>query len=528
MAISPFTLQENYWDNFEFLNSDLEFIYNYLIESETPQTSQELARALIKERIKIEKQQLQHLQSGNAIYVPKDHYSVGQEVSFPALNWQKAQVSSVRPGCNVDLPPFEVMEVLFENGEKRQFASSLENHKLNKPVDINLDDPSLDSDFVLKKYNSSLVEKLNNALAENSDLVCVAGRWFPRTLLVDVNIGYLNLAEALLDMNEGGPLPTRAILEQLDLPTDVNIKLSEFSLNLAMQEDGRFDEVGPSGEVLWFLKRLEPEFLKQPPIWLRYKSVDYNPALISDYLKMLDAQITDELENRDLPVFNKIVISLLYPYWRAGSLPLSARMQHFFPTAYQSSRVLFIFVDGNTNQKFSGWVDRTTRHIFGLTEWYSANGVIPGSIIEIERSENPGEVIIRVDKHRPTRDWIRTVLIGSDGGVVFAMVKQMVSTPLDERMALFISDTKALDILWEQSRKKSSFEDVVKNIMRELVKLSPQGHVHAEELYAAVNILYRCPPGLILKTLLDSTWAHHMGDLYFRLDDQSTEKKNND
>ena len=68
----------------------------------------------------------------------------------------------------------------------------------------------------------------------------------------------------------GKPLPTTALIEQLELSGNVNPKLIEFSMNYALQEDGRFDEVGPSGEVLWFLKRLEPQDVQQIPAPLRY------------------------------------------------------------------------------------------------------------------------------------------------------------------------------------------------------------------------------------------------------------------
>ena len=49
----------------------------------------------------------------------------------------------------------------------------------------------------------------------------------------------------------------------MELPANVNPKLVEFSLDLALQEDPRFDEVGPAGEVLWYLHRLEPEEVRQ-------------------------------------------------------------------------------------------------------------------------------------------------------------------------------------------------------------------------------------------------------------------------
>jgi hypothetical protein len=50
-----------------------------------------------------------------------------------------------------------------------------------------------------------------------------------------------------------------------------------------------------------------------------------------------------------------------------------------------------------------------------------------------------------------------------------------------------------------------------------MAKLSPQSHVHAQELYAGVNLLRRCPPGPILSLLLESDWVQHLGNLYFRL-----------
>ncbi len=51
-------------------------------------------------------------------------------------------------------------------------------------------------------------------------------------------------------MNGGEPMTTAALMEQIELPRASNPKLTEFSMNYALQEDGRFDEAGPTGEVL--------------------------------------------------------------------------------------------------------------------------------------------------------------------------------------------------------------------------------------------------------------------------------------
>lgn len=533
MAITPLSLREDYWDTFQILDSDLEFLYNFLLEIETPQTSQELARAIVEERIQNEKQALEkQTQASGAIYLPKGQYESGQTLQFPSLDWRKGKVASVRPGNNPELPPFNVIEVTFENGDTRQFAAGLENHKLNEPLALSSDDPLMNVDYVMRTYGKSIIEELNRSLDDNPDLVRIAGRWFPRALLVDVNIGHLNLAEAVLDMEGGGPLPTRAILDQIELPSDSNAKLTEFSLNLALQEDGRFDEVGPSGEVLWFLRRLEPEPLKEPPLYLRYRSVHYNTDIVRDSLKMFDTVVCDELEPGVPNNANgngeadEIEIGLIFPHWRAGTLPLCDRVNRFFPTAYESPRVRFTFIDGDTGQKIDGWVVREYRYAYGLRDWYVTQGLFPGSLLRIRKGANQGEVIVQASKRRPTREWIRTALVGADGGLVFAMLKQLVATNYDERLATAIPDLATIDQIWENAGKqRQSLEQTVIYVMRELAKLTPQGSVNAQDLYAAINIIRRCPPGPILSLLIERPWSTHLGDLYFRLDEAIQEEK---
>lgn len=528
MGIAPLGLQKQYWDTFEITEEDLEFLYNYLLDLETPLTPQELIKILVTERIRKELQALEKLQtSAGALYMPKNHYETGQKIQFPAFDWQAGQVASVRTGVNPDLPPFEVIEVDFVNGEKHSFASGITEHPLNLPVQLNNNDPQLDASYVLKTFSASLIEQITEQLESNSDLVRIAGRWFPRALLVDIGIGHLNLAEAILEVEGGGPLTTRALLEQLDLPTDVNAKLNEFSLNLALQEDGRFDEVGPSGKTLWYLRRMEPEGVQQPPIQLRYAPIAYDENAVAPLLNQFEGSIADEFQPDIAPAVNgdSLVIPLLYPHFRAGTLPLNKVIHTFFPTAYESPRVQFTFIDSETGKQFGGWVVREYNYVYGLRDWYLNKGLIPGSLITISRGQNPGEVIIKAGQKRPTRNIVRTIMIGSDGGIVFADVKQVISATLDERMAIAIPDQTALDKLWETNQKsRTPLAQSVKMIMRELAKLSPQGLIHVQELYAALNVLRRCPPGPILAALIDNRWAVHMGDLYFKLDESAREE----
>jgi hypothetical protein len=520
MVAVAFSLGEIYWEDFELQNEDLEFLYNYLLELETPQSTLELVGALAAERIRREKQAFEKKRiTGADIFQPKNLYTSGQSLTFPAINWQQGRVIETRPGKNPDLGEFQVLQVEFENGEVRQFASQLENHVLNQPFQLVEDDPAATVPWVMENYSDLLAEDLEQELSTNPDFVQIARSWFPRALLVDVHEGHLNLAEAVLDMASGGPLPTTTLLDQIGLSGDNNPKLLEFSLDLALQEDPRFDEVGPSGEILWYLHRLEPPEVLEPPLYLRYSGIDYDRTILTKEMLALEKALDDELSPiaEKYANLNEVEISLIYPHWRAGTLPLSARLRHLFPTAYEAPRIRFTLVDGDSGEKFPGWVVREKRYVFGLKNWFASHGVAPGSVIRVKRGKLPGEVIVKAEGRRANREWIRTVLVGSDGGIVYAMLKQLVSTALDERMAIAVPDPEAVDAIWNRPPKEQpGFEQLVTNTVRELARLNPQSHVHASELYAALNIVRRCPPAPFLGLLATNPAFVHVGDLHYR------------
>ena len=524
MVVASFSLRENYWEEFELQEEDIEFIYSHLLEVETPLTSEELVGVLVEERIRreiaaVEAQRL----AGGEIYLPKEHYEKGQKLVFPALSWQQGEVVGTRQGWNPDFGNFEVIQVEFQNHETREFAAGFEDHELNVPPEAGLDG-SPDAKDILASSGDFLVKRLEDDLITNPDFVRIAGRWFPRALLIDINTGHLNLAEAVLDMSGGGPLPTSTLLEQVDLSGEENQKLVEFSMDLALQEDKRFDEVGPAGEVLWYLKRLEPEGVRETPLYLHYGEIDYDRGLLSDEMLALERILDDELSPIDYEDVDgdDVVVRLLYPHLRAGTLPLTHRVRPFFPTAYEAPRIRFMLVDSDTKEKFPGWVVLERGYVFGLEDWYRERELMPGSIIRVRRGSKAGEVIIKAETQRSRRDWVRTVLVGTDGGMVFAMLKQVVTAAYDERLAIMVPDLDALDNVWElRKQKQPPFERTLVDIVRELTKLNPQGHVHASELYAAVNLVRRCPPGPIMALLASRPWFVHVGDLHFRFDDSA-------
>ena len=518
-----FTLSKDYWTSLQVTPKDIENLQTYLFEQETPLTTRDLLTRFIESRIEAEKRAAAEKHNTSAKpYLPKETYAAGDTLTFSALGWRQGTVKSVRAGLNPSAGEFDVLTVEMDDQSERMFASRLEAHLLNDAPTTRPEDDTVNMDVILRDHGAALERKLESALQADESLVQIAARWFPRALLVDINQGQMNLAEAVLDMAGGEPLPTASLMKDIELPAGENPKLAEFSLNYALQADDRFDEVGPAGQVLWCLRRLEPDFVREVPPPLRYVEIPHDRDALDPAMLSLEAQLDDELTPSDdvdaREEIDSITITLIYPHLRAGTLPMSARARRLFPTAYESPRVRFTLVDGKTGQRIPAWVVREHGYVFGLREWYKAHQLIPGSLVEVRRGENPGEVIVEAKSQRASKDWVRTVMVGTDGGMVFAMLKQPITAEFNDRMVVHVPDFKALDPVWE---KKRHFDDLVVQVMRELSKSNPQGHVHAQELYAAVNLVRRVPPAPLFALLASNPIFKHVGDLHFRLDEEA-------
>jgi len=522
---APSPISETYWEDLTVTDDDLEFLYQYLLEAEEPKTPAELAEALIRERIAREQRRIEERwRQSHGMYLPKEHYEVGRVLLFPALGWKQGEVIAVRDGHHPDYGAFSVIRVRLEDGSEREFAADFPEHRLNNPPRPE-EDPMLDVNTVLPRYQEAVAQRIEDALRASDDFVYIAGRWFPKALLVELHPGNLNLAEAALFMAEGGPLPTEEILKYLDLPSDVNPKLAAFSLDWALQQDERFDEVGPAGQVMWYLRSMEPEEVREVPMWLRYTPLAYDPEVLPEELRALEAWLGDELSPPPDPKYlppsdgdDEVELVLIYPHWRAGTLPLSDRVRHLFPTAYEAPRIRFQLVDAATGHGFPAWVVRPHKYIYGLAEWYREKGLFPGSRIWVRRGRRPGEVLVRAQVQRPTRTWLRTVMVDDEGRLHIRPQNVSVGSAYEDLMAFYVPDPTALDPVWERIRKqKIPLEDLLVLVMRELSKLTPQGHVSAKELYAAVNLVRRCPPGPIFALLASRPWFQHVGGEYYHL-----------
>jgi hypothetical protein len=515
------------WENFTLNDDDLHFITNLLLEREVPLTIAEMAGALLERWASRPAKPVSATEEhALPVYRPAQSFAVGSRVRFPLLGQRQGKVIGSRSGENPGLSAFEVIQVEFEDdGPPREFAASLAQHKLNvAPPPEPPSDLKESPEEVLARRGKKLEPHLHEALSKAPDLVRIAGRWFPKALLAEIHDGHLNLAEAVLDVAQGGPLATREVLPHVELPPGVDPLLGEFSLDYALQEDERFDEVGPAGQVLWYLRRLEPPEVLLTPPRLEYESVAHDRAALSPAALELEASLDDELSpltDVGQPV-EEVTLSLLFPHWRVGTLPLSSRLQPLFPTANEAPRIRFILVDGHTGERFPGWVVREPRYVFGLDAWYQRHQVPCGGLIRVRRGTEKGEVIVEAVDRRKRTEWIRTLTVDEAGVIGFAMAKLAVGSAYDERMVMGVPNATALDEAWLRGpQRRIPLDRLVAQIFRELAKLNPQSAVHAQALYSGINAVRRVPPAPLILELNRQPRYEHVGDLYWRMLDES-------
>jgi hypothetical protein len=514
------TQSPTYWADYAITSEDLQYLSTLLVEDELPRSTEELGQALVLHQARQEDALVERALSEGTPYQPKRSYEVGERVVFPVLDYRAGEVVSVRPGHNPEYDSFKVIRVRFDKGEEREFAAEFENgHPLNQEAAGAKDaQEQLSPEEVTARYGPEIKERLEERLESEPDFIRLAGKWFRKDLLVEVHEGHLNLAEAVLDISGGGPLPTDALLGDVELPVEISPQLRVFSLNYALQQDERFDEVGPAGEVLWFLSRLEPEAIKEAPIYLQYEPLAYEPPLLTSEMQSLELELDDEWSDLESPeqVSEAVEIVLIYPHWRCGTLPLSSQLSQVFPSAL-TERIRFTFVDGDTGEEMPGWVVHKDRYVYGLGKWYRDNNIPVGAYLEVSRGEKPGEIIVRPRNRRSRKEWVR-VAIPRDGKLTFEMHKEETACGYDELMVMATADLNGLEKVWTHTQRQGlSLAEVVGDIFPELVKLSPQGNVHAATLYSAVNAAMRTPPGPVLEVLVTSDGYAPVGDNYWVL-----------
>jgi hypothetical protein len=524
----------DYWvQEFQVDQSDIDHLYNALLELETPLSVDEMALVLVRYRVQQEASRPPERDGKGELYRPQNTYEIGDIIIFSALDFTTGEVVDSRPGRNPDYGDFTVLKVKLPDEHLREFACDLKvEHTLNESGDQSSpgdEGTQRSPEEIFIEYGGYVAEALQDRLAMNDDLVRLAGRWFPRSLLADVNPGHLNLAEAVLDINGGGPMTTPEILETAGILESTNERLAEFSLNYGLQQDERFDEVGAAGQVVWFLRRLEPADVQRTPPRLQYQPIDTDLAdLLTPELRSLEAEIGDE--HSDLPVEkgnrpDEVTILLTYNHRRAGTLPLSSQLRMMFPTAYEAPRIRFTLLDPETDEELPAWVVRPGRYVYGLGEWFDRQELLTGCYLTIRSTERPGVVEIDYARRRPRKEWVLTAFVDQNR-LRFENEQYPIGFEYDDLMIVKASDHEDLDRLWKQlAGRDTPLEKLMEDICAELAGLNPQGNVHAKTLYSTVNLVRRCPPAPIFARLVASPRFEHVGGPYWQLNSQNAGDK---
>jgi hypothetical protein len=503
------------WEQFSLLPKDLDYLANHLVEIEQPQTLEQLTQELIQYRHRQIMELAQQTLAQGRIYRPAESYQVGERVIFPHLGNLLGDVIKVRPGHNPEYEPFSVIRVRLEDGKEREFTADLQrDHFLNQASYLPTDAQTPAELYV--EHGEQIKTVLAKGLENNRHFVSVADQWFVRDLLMEIPALQLNIAEAMLDMAGGGPLPTTAFLAEMELPAEISEPLQIFSLEYALERDTRFDEVGPAGQALWYLRRMEPEAVRESPPHLRYVPIPYNRAGLGQDVLLLEKRLDDEWAESvaETPDNDQITVILNYPHWRSGTLPLTQRLQQFFPTARLTDRIRFTFIDNETGQEFPGWVVRSGHYIYGLAEWYQRAKVNVGSYIDLRRGDKVGTIVAQTRKIRSKRgEWLRTATVDNNQ-ISFSMTRFPVVCEFDELAAFAVPDALALDALAEKIRRMP-LETLLEQCFRGLAVLSLQRAVHAVTLYGALNLIRRVPPAPLLSILTTAPQYVALGDHYW-------------
>ena len=499
-----------YWqEQFTVSSQDIEFIYNRILEENRILNLDEVAMAIVSRQCREEEIKTRsELQQGK-LYQPKETYEIGEKVVFPVLDFAAGTVEYNRPGKHPEYGAFKVIGVVFDNEPTREFVSDFAHpHSLNVEEGQSLANLQglLTPEELYETYKASIRPKVEAALQATEEFVAFHDRYFLRDLLSDFHEGLFNIVDAAIDINNG-PLGVDALIEQMGLGEEGLTDILRFSVNYRLDNDERFDDVGPAGQVLWYLERLEPPEAHHPPRRLQaLHAQSYDIRLFDEDLRALLREIDDEATDpKDVPEVDEdtesVTIVLNYPHWRVGTLPLTPKTESFFPISYYNP-VRFNFVDRYTGDTFPGWVVLKDKYVFGLDEWYNKNKLPVGAYITIKRTADPMSLVVSYERVRTQRDWVRMAAVVNHR-LTFQMNTEAIGCKYDELMIIREANSAEIDNLWISTQTKQlTLYDLLRHIFPELSKLNPQSTVHAKTLYSAVNVVYRAAPGVVFQELV--------------------------
>ncbi len=519
-----------FWrDQFEVTSDDVDFLFDLLLDSQEPMTISRLATALIDEYLRKENAKIETELTKGEVYLPNKHYSEGETLVFPALDFAVGTVLEIREGHNPEHGPFNVAKIHFtDTDEEREFAIDLKSpHRLNDADGSNLlnNKSLLSADEIYTLYQEEIEESMLYTLDEgerSDEFVEVNGNWLLKDMLAEINTGHLNIAEALIEV-AGKPQEAAQLISELDLDNNVSEAMQILSLNHALSKDGRFALVGTSNGELWYLQRMIPAQAINIPITLRPTQPTYNRALLSVELLQIEWELDDEWGESSLTsglpaIVPSTGLTLTYPHRSAGTIPLNGRTRNFFPVKESGCSVVNL-IDGRWGTQIEGWVVHEGRYVTGLKKWMDDHALPVGAQITLERTNKANEVVIDYRTRRSKREWTRVATADLEQQkLFFEMNKIPVACEYDEYLIVSESEAEPIAQLRRMlNQNRIELTRIVEDLVPELAKLSPQGTVHVKSIYSAANMLRRCAPGPVFYSLISNRKFRDVGNGYFAL-----------
>ena len=511
---------ENLSFNFEIEDEEIDDLQHLLLECGEPLTTKQLAFSLIENRFQREKDQLQAIQQDCITYDPAGSYEVGEYLLFTAEKNVIGEIIGERPGNNDELGDFRVLQLQFENGSVREYAADLkQSHLLNQMINPSLfqDDVTERAETFLSSRSKYILPTLTKRLQATGKLALGGDAWFPNDLLLEITAGQLQLMEAVLQLNDGGPLTPEELLEQSGEVSEDYHPLMIFSLNVALKEDERFTEVGPARYILWHLTSMLPKESRDLIPILRYSpnSGTHHPVFEQDMLDCMRELDDEWSEMEPISTSETMTITLTYPHRRAGTLPLNASLRDMFPNSRVNQCIWMKFVDGKDGEPYSGWILPEGRFVLGLSSFYRKHQIPIGAYLLIQKTDIPTHLTIDFISYNERSESIRLVVPGEDR-LSFTEQRRHIGVAYDDLMIFGVDDLNGLDRVVSSSRKMP-LTHILRDLAGALSLLTPQGAIHFKTLYSAVNLLRRVPPAPLYMALISSDEFRTVGGNYWTI-----------
>jgi hypothetical protein len=162
-------------------------------------------------------------------------------------------------------------------------------------------------------------------------------------------------------------------------------------------------------------------------------------------------------------------------------------------------------------------VVRQQRYVAGLGPLYKKHKMPVGAYVSVRQGDSPEKIVVDFRAHRPRTEWIR-LITPKNNQITFENHKRSIGAEYDDLMIVGVEDIAGVDALFQPTHSnRRNLTGLLRTLIAELSRLTPQGTVHAKTLYSAVNVFRRVPPGPIFATLVNEPDFENVGNHYWKL-----------